>query len=85
MLWAAGIGRAAYDPETISMLTTVLERALAALPRQDRTEERKTRLASSILGAAARGERDPLLLYATHRCQKLKTIPFACIFGAASG
>ena len=65
MLWAAGIGRAAYDPETISMLTTVLERALAALPRQDRTEERKTRLASSILGAAARGERDPLLLYAT--------------------
>ena len=41
MLWAAGIGRAAYDPETISMLTTVLERALAALPRQDRTEERK--------------------------------------------
>ena len=59
MLWAAGIGRAAYDPETISMLTTVLERALAALPRQDRTEERKTRLASSILGAAARGERDP--------------------------
>ena len=47
------------------MLTTVLERAVAALPRQDRTEERKTRLASSILGAAARGERDPLLLYAT--------------------
>ena len=59
MLWAAGIGRAAYDPETISMLTTVLERALAALPRQDRTEERKTRLASSILGAAARGGARP--------------------------
>ena len=65
MLWAARIGREAYDPETISMLTTVLERAVAALPRQDRTEERKTRLASSIFGAAARGERDPLLLYAT--------------------
>ena len=64
MLWAAGIGRAAYDPETISMLTTVLERAVAALPYQDRTEERTTRLASSILSAAARGERDPLLLYA---------------------
>jgi hypothetical protein len=29
MLWAAGIGRAAYDPETISMLTTVLERAVS--------------------------------------------------------
>ena len=64
MLWAAGIGRAAYDPETISMLTTVLERAVAALPRQDRTQERKAQLASSIL-SAARGERDPLLLYAT--------------------
>ena len=65
MFWGADIRRAEYDPETISMLTTVLERALAALPRQDQTEERKTRLASSILGAAARGERDPLLLYAT--------------------
>ena len=60
---ASGVQRTI--PEAISMLTTVLERALAALPRQDRTEERKTRLASSILGAAARGERDPLLLYAT--------------------
>ena len=65
MLSAAGIGRAAYDPETISMLTTVLERAVAALPHQDRTEERRTRLATSILSAAARGERDPLLLFAT--------------------
>jgi hypothetical protein len=63
MFWAAE--RAAYDPETLSMLTTVLERAVAALPHQDRTEERKTRLASSILWAAARGERDPILLYAT--------------------
>ena len=58
MFWAAE--RAAYDPETLSMLTTVLERAVAALPHQDRTEERKTRLASSILWAAARGERDPI-------------------------
>ena len=65
MVWAAGIGREAYDPETILMLTAVMERAVAALPHQDRTEERKTRLASSIHGAAARGERDPLLLYAT--------------------
>ena len=65
MLWAVGIGRAAYDPETISMLTTVFERAVDALPHQDRTEERKTRLASNILSAAARGERDPLLLYAS--------------------
>jgi hypothetical protein len=31
MFWAAE--RAAYDPETLSMLTTVLERAVAALLR----------------------------------------------------
>ena len=65
MFWAADIRRAAYDPETISMLSTVLQRAIAALPHQQRTEERKARLASSILGAAARGERDPIGLYAT--------------------
>ena len=65
MFWAADVRRAAYNPETISMLSTVLERAIAALPHQQRTEERKARLASSILGAAARGERDPIRLYAT--------------------
>ena len=32
MLLAAAMTRAAYDPETISMLSTVLERAIAALP-----------------------------------------------------
>ena len=64
MFWTANIRCAAYDPETISMLSTVLERATAALPHEDRTDERKARLASSILGAAARGERDPLRLYA---------------------
>jgi hypothetical protein len=58
------IKRAAYDPETISMLSSVLERAIAALPHQQRTEDGKTRLASSILAAAARGERDPIQLYA---------------------
>lgn len=65
MFWAADIRGAAYDPETISMITTVLERAVAALPRQDQTEERKRRLASSILGAAARESVTTLLLYAT--------------------
>ena len=59
MFWEADIRRAAYGPETISMLSTVLERAVAALPHQERTAERKARLASSILGAAAEGERDP--------------------------
>ena len=59
MLLSATMIRAAYDPETISMLSTVLERAVAALPPQQRTDEGKARLASSILAAAARGERDP--------------------------
>ena len=66
MLWAAGIGRAAYDPETISMLTTVLERAVAALPRQGRTQERKAQLASSILSAAAGGSETPYCFMPLH-------------------
>jgi hypothetical protein len=64
MFWAATIKQAAYDQETISMLSTVLERAVAGLPREQRTDERKARLASGILAAAARGERDPIRLYA---------------------
>ena len=64
MFWAATMRRAAYDPETISMLSSVLERAIAALPHQQRTEDGKARLALSILAAAARGERDPIQLYA---------------------
>ena len=38
MFWAAE--RAAYDPETLSIAPHLLERAVAALPHQDRTEER---------------------------------------------
>jgi hypothetical protein len=64
VLWAAAITQAAYDPETVSMLSSVLERAVAALPPPQRTDERKGRLASSILAAARRGERDPIKLYA---------------------
>ena len=64
MFWAATIKQADYDQETISMLSTVLERAVAGLPREQRTDKRKARLASGILAAAARGERDPIRLYA---------------------
>jgi hypothetical protein len=64
MVWAPAIRQAAYDPETVSMLSNVLERAVAALPHPQRTQENKARLASSILTAAGRGERDPLKLYA---------------------
>jgi hypothetical protein len=44
MFWAAAIKQAAYDQETISMLSSVLERAVAALPLKQRTDERKARL-----------------------------------------
>jgi hypothetical protein len=57
MIWAAAVRQAAYDPETVSMLSSVLERAVAALPHSQRTDECEDRLASSILAAAGRGER----------------------------
>ena len=56
--------RAAFDPETISLLGAVLEQAIAALPPDDRSQERKTLLASKILSAASAGERDPIRLRA---------------------
>ena len=64
MIWAAAIKQAAYDPGTVSMLGSVLERAVAAIPHPQRTDECKDRLALSILAAAGRAERDPIKLYA---------------------
>ena len=46
------------SPPPASCATALMARSIA-LPRQDRTEERKTRLASSILGAAAGGSETP--------------------------
>jgi hypothetical protein len=37
---------AAFDPETVSLLGAVLDQAIAALPPDDRSQERKTLLAS---------------------------------------
>ena len=54
----------AFDPETVSLLGAVLEHAIAALPPDDRSQERKTLLASKILSAASSGERDPVRLQA---------------------
>jgi hypothetical protein len=54
----------AFDPQTVTLLTEVLDRAVAAIPPEQRTNQFKTRLASNILGAAASGERDPIRLYA---------------------
>jgi hypothetical protein len=54
----------AFDPETVSLLSAVLEDAVAALPKARRSQERKTLLASNILSAASAGERDPVRLRA---------------------
>jgi hypothetical protein len=55
---------AAFDPETVSLLAAVLEQAIAALPPDRRSQERKTLLASKLLSAASTGERDPARLQA---------------------
>jgi hypothetical protein len=56
--------KAAFDPETVSLLGAVLEQAIAALPPDRRSQERKTLLASKLLSAAWAGERDPARLQA---------------------
>ena len=55
---------AAFDPETISLLSAVLDQAIAALPPPDRSQERKALFASKLLSAASAGERDPVRLRA---------------------
>jgi hypothetical protein len=58
---------AAFDPETVSLLGAVLEQAIAALPPDRRSQERKTLLAAKLLSAASAGERDPVRLRAAAR------------------
>jgi hypothetical protein len=53
------MGSVCYDPETIEMMKTVLERAWASLPDSRRSADVKSELAQRILTAAASGERDP--------------------------
>jgi hypothetical protein len=53
---------AAYDPETITLLRSVLDAAWDALPPEQRATTTKSRMASCLLRLAARGERDPMLL-----------------------
>jgi hypothetical protein len=53
---------AAFDPETITLLKKVLAEAERTLPNQRRSSEARVKLATGILEAAAKGERDPLRL-----------------------
>ena len=56
--------RAIFDPETITLLKKVLAEAERTLPNQRRSSEARVKLATGILEAAAKGERDPLRLRA---------------------
>jgi hypothetical protein len=54
--------RITVGDETVSLLGAVLDQAIAALPPDGRSQERKTLLASKLLSAASAGERDPVRL-----------------------
>jgi hypothetical protein len=53
---------AAYRPEVIELMKSVLEDATAMLPEAKRTSTIKAEIASHILACAAKGERDPKAL-----------------------
>ena len=53
---------AVFDPELIELMKSALDDAATILPKAKRTSSIKVRLASRILKAAAKGERDPIQL-----------------------
>jgi len=53
---------ALFVPEEIELMRTTLDEVVTLLPVPNRTPAMKNRLASRILAAAARGERDPIQL-----------------------
>jgi hypothetical protein len=48
-----------FDPETVALLRTTLDRAWESLPPSQRAVTSQSILAERILKAAAQGERDP--------------------------
>jgi hypothetical protein len=58
-----GIAEGAFFlPEELQLLQTTLDEVVTILPVPNRTPAMKNRLASRILAAAAKGERDPVQL-----------------------
>lgn len=51
-----------FLPEDIELMQTTLDEVVTILPVPNRTPAMRTRLASRILAAAAKGERDPIQL-----------------------
>jgi hypothetical protein len=50
------------DPEELSLLGSIFDRAVESLPAAMRTAANRTEIARNILGRAALGDRDPALL-----------------------
>jgi hypothetical protein len=58
-----GIAQGAlFVPEEIELLQTTLDEVVTMLPAPSRTPSMRNRLASRIMAAAAKGERDPVQL-----------------------
>jgi hypothetical protein len=53
---------AVFQPDTIKLMKFALDEASTSLPNAKRTTSMKVKLASRILKAAAKGERDPIKL-----------------------
>jgi hypothetical protein len=64
-----------FDPDTVALLRTTLDRAWASLPQSQRAVTSQSILAERILKAAAEGERDPDQLRA--RAIRKPGLPFA--------
>ena len=54
----AAIGTA-FQPDEVKLMRSALDEAVIILPKAERTSAMKAELASRILAAAAKGERDP--------------------------
>ena len=52
----------AFEPDLIDLMNSVLNEAATILPKAKRTAAKKVKLASRIVAAAAKGERDPIQL-----------------------
>jgi hypothetical protein len=50
--------RTGFKPDEIKLMRSVLDEAAIILPKVDRTSAMKAKLATRILAAAAKGERD---------------------------
>jgi hypothetical protein len=48
-----------FQPDEIKLMKSALDEAAIILPEAERTSAMKAKLASRILAAAAKGERDP--------------------------